>query len=197
MTFDESALTGMTGLGDESWVKRLFPRVYRELKEVARRQLGQAAGHSFDTTGLVHEAYLKLSELDRSVVQNRQHFLAISARAMRQVLVAAARKRYRLKRGAGQRPITLTESRARPQGQQSMRLDQVLVINDALERLQRLDPRLCLLVECRFFAGLTEDETAEALAVSVSTVQRDWRRAKGWLKHYFENPADGSASEGR
>ena len=177
---------------DSAWMQRVFPLVYRELKTVARRQLGRAPGHSLDTTGLVHEAYLKLSGLDRSVVENRSHFLAISARAMRQVLVAAARKRQRVKRGSGEAPITLVEGDARV----PVSLDEVVLVNDALERLQRLDPRLGQLVECRFFAGLTEDETAEALGVSVSTAQRDWRRAKAWLRRYLQSSESDTAAPG-
>ncbi len=174
--------------GDHTWISGVFPLVYRELKAVARRQLGKAHGHSLDTTGLVHEAYLKLADLDRALVNDRAHFLAISARAMRQVLVAAARKRQRLKRGAGEPPVTLDDA-ASP----TVDLDVVLAVNDALDRLQQLDARLGQLVECRFFAGLTEDETAEALRVSTSTVQRDWRRAKAWLRRYLKEQAAASS----
>lgn len=187
---DDDPLPIGMNLDEDGWMGRLFPLVYRELKAVAHRQLGHAPGNSIDTTGLVHEAYLKLSNLNRSAVENRAHFLAISGRAMRQVLVAAARKRHRLKRGSGQRPVTLTETDTPA----PMQLENVLVINDALERLQRLDDRLGRLVECRFFAGLTEEETAEALGISVSSVQRDWRRAKAWLRRYLkssQDPGDG------
>jgi len=173
-------------------MRSLFPLVYRELKTVARQQLSKAPGHSLDTTGLVHEAYFKLAGVDRQAVQDRAHFLAISARAMRQVLVAAARKRHRLKHGSGARPVTLDEAGS----EAIVQLDDVLAVNDALAKLEGLDPRLVHLVECRFFAGLTFDETAEALALSLSTVQRDWRRAKAWLRHYLKAEADSaSASE--
>ena len=169
--------------GESGSMRKLFPMVYRELKAVAHRQLGGARGHSLDTTGLVHEVYFKVAEMDRSVVQDRAHFLAISALAMRQVLVAAARKRNRLKRGSGERPATLTESSA----ETPVDLDQVLLINGALDKLTELDPRLASLVECRFFGGLTETETAEALGLSLTTVQRDWRRAKAWLRRYLQS----------
>ncbi len=175
---------------DAAWIKRVFPMVYHELKAVARRQLGRAPEHSLDTTGLVHEAYLKLSGLDRSMVENRSHFLAISARAMRQVLVAEARRRQRAKRGSGAKPVTLIESDAKV----LVSLEEVVLVNAALERLQCLDPRLGQLVECRFFAGLTETETAEALGTSVSTFQRDWRRAKAWLRRYLQNPEQSPAA---
>ena len=160
-------------------MRNLFPLVYRQLKEVARRQLGRAPGHSLDTTGLVHEVYFKVADLDPNLVNDRAHFLAIAARAMRQVLVEAARRRRRIKRGGGERPVTLEEFVV---AKASVPLDELLSIHDALDKLQAIDPRLVHLVECRFFAGLTEDETAEALDVSVSTVQRDWRRAKAWLR---------------
>ena len=162
-------------------METLFPLVYRELKAVARRQLRRVPGQTLDTTGLVHEAYFKLADLDRSAVTDHAHFLAISARAMRQVLVAAARKRHRVKRGSGDRPKTLDDELVGGR----IELDGVLEVHNALAKLQRIDSRLVHLVECRFFAGLTEDETAEALEISVSTVQRDWRRAKLWLRRYL------------
>ena len=146
----EDPLLASLSLDEEGWMGQLFPLVYRELKAVAHRQLGHAHGNSIDTTGLVHEAYLKLSNLNQSAVENRAHFLAISGRAMRQVLVAAARKRHRLKRGSGQRPVTLTDTDT----PSPTRLEDVLVVNDALDKLQRLDDRLGRLVECRFFAGV-------------------------------------------
>lgn len=175
---------------DSTAMRSLFPLVYRELKAVARRQLGRAPGHSLDTTGLVHEAYFKLAKVHRERVQDRAHFLAISARAMRQVLVAAARKRHSLKHGAGIRPDTLTQAR----DETVIQLDDVLAINNALDKLEDLEPRLARLVECRFFAGLTVDETAEALERSTATVNRDWRRAKAWLRHYLRSEAADSAS---
>jgi RNA polymerase sigma factor (TIGR02999 family) len=176
-------------LRDSDSIQALFPRVYRELKLVARSQLRRASGHSLDTTGLVHEAYFKLADLDVAAVADRAHFLAISARAMRQVLVAAARTRNRSKRGSGQRPKTFDDALVGKR----VELEDVLAVHDALGRLQSLDPRLVQIVECRFFAGLTEDETAEALGISVSTVQRDWRRAKAWLRRYLDEADRGSA----
>ena len=159
-----------------------FPLVYRELKTIARRQLGHFPKHSLDTTGLVHEAYLKMIDQDRSTAKDQGHFFLISAMAMRQVLVAAARHRSRLKRGRGARPDTLidVEDDTRPD------LDDVLAVHRAVERLEQVDARLGRMVECRFFAGLTERETSLALGVSVATVQRDWRRARGWLRRYLQ-----------
>lgn len=168
---------------DELTSHELFPIVYRELKELARSQLRRHRDHSLDTTELVHEAYFKVADLDTARLESRGHFLAITARAMRQVLVAAARKRNSHKRGGGERPATLPDLLA----ESTVKLDDVLVVDAALERLHRLDPRLSALVECRFFAGLTEDEAASALGLSLSTVQRDWRRARAWLLHYLKS----------
>ena len=164
-----------TSLGD------LFPLVYRELKVIAHRQLGCFPKQSLDTTSLVHEAYLKMIDQDRSTVHDKSHFFLISAMAMRQVLVAAARRRARLKRGRGAKAETLTEV----EDQQKTNLDDLLSVHHALERLEQIDERLGRTVECRFFAGMTEEETALALGVSVATVQRDWRRAKAWLRRYL------------
>lgn len=173
---------GPASLGD------LFPLVYRELKAIAHRQLGQFPRHSLDTTGLVHEAYLKMIDQDRSTARDRGHFFLISAMAMRQVLVAAARSRSRLKRGSGARPVTLSEAEddTRPD------LDDVLAVHLALERLEQIDGRLGRMVECRFFAGLTEQETSLALGVSVATVQRDWRRARAWLRRFLQRTSSAS-----
>ena len=157
----------------------VFPLVYRELKAVAHRQLAQFPVVSLNTTGLVHEAYLKMAGQDSAIARDQAHFLAISAMAMRQILVAAARSRQRLKRGSGERPLPLDESR---DPSSEVRLDDVLAVHHAVEKLEQIDRRLGSLVECRFFAGLTETETALALDLSVSTVQRDWRRAKAWLR---------------
>ena len=170
----------------------LFPLVYGELKKLAQSQLRRHRDHSLDTTELVHEAYFKVADLDVSKLESRGHFLAITARAMRQVLVAAARRRDSLKRGAGDRPVTLPEEL----DGSPIRLDSVLWVDAALERLHRLDPRLSALVECRFFGGLTEEETAEALTLSLSTVQRDWRRARAWLLHYLKVDTEQSTDSG-
>jgi len=132
MTEDDNTfnreLDELRPIGDSGTMRGLFPLVYRELKAVAHRQLGRAPGHSLDTTGLVHEVYFKLAELDRSAVNDRSHFLAISARAMRQVLVAAARKRNRFKRGSGVRALTFEDSDT----PNDVDLEQVLAVNDAL-----------------------------------------------------------------
>lgn len=171
----EQSLPAGESMGD------VFPFVYKQLKAVAHRQLEMYPAQSLDTTGLVHEAYLKMVDQDRATANDRGHFFRISAMAMRQVLVSAARHRMRQKRGAGVRPLTLTDF----DGGLAPELEDIVLVHDSLEKLRQIDPRLEKVVECRFFAGLTEDETAVALEVSVRTVQRDWRRARAWLRRYL------------
>jgi RNA polymerase sigma factor (TIGR02999 family) len=170
---------------------RLVEIVYPELRSVARRQLRRSRrdGPLLDTTGLVHEAYLKLVDQSRIGAQDRQHFLAVAARAMRQVIVDHARLRHAAKRGAGAEHIPL-EDRDLAVEQQA---EHLLAINDALGRLAEENPRLLQVVECRFFAGYSELETATALAVSARTVERDWIRAKAWLREAI----DGSGNAAR
>jgi len=167
---------------------RLVEIVYPELRSVARRQLRRSRrdGPLLDTTGLVHEAYLKLVDQSRIGAQDRQHFLAVAARAMRQVIVDHARLRHAAKRGAGAEHIPL-EDRDLAVEQQA---EHLLAINDALGRLAEENPRLLQVVECRFFAGYSELETATALAVSARTVERDWIRAKAWLREAIDGNGD-------
>jgi RNA polymerase sigma factor (TIGR02999 family) len=136
-----------------------------------------ARGAAFEPAGLVHEAYFKLVDPARVTWQDRSHFLGVAARAMRQVLVDFARQRLAAKRGGGQRPATLEEAQAAVEADAGW----VVALNEALGRLAEVEERLVRVVECRFFAGLTEDETAETLGVSRRTVQRDWLRARAWL----------------
>jgi RNA polymerase sigma factor (TIGR02999 family) len=167
---------------------RLVEIVYPELREVARRQLrrGRRDGPLLDTTGLVHEAYLKLVDQARIGAQDRHHFLAVAARAMRQVIVDHARVRHAAKRGAGAEHIPLDDRDLAVQHH----AEHLLAINDALGRLAEENPRLLQVVECRFFAGFSEVETATALAVSARTVERDWVRAKAWLREAIEGGGD-------
>lgn len=159
---------------------RLVELVYPELRRVARQQLrrGRPDPPVLDTTGLVHEAYLKLVDQASLDARDRGHFLAIAARAMRQVIVDHARTRQAAKRGAGADHLPFDERSAAVEAQ----ADHILAVNEALARLAVVDARLLQVVECRFFAGYSEAETAEALEVSTRTVERDWRRAKAWLK---------------
>ncbi|HEX2188042.1 MAG TPA: sigma-70 family RNA polymerase sigma factor [Longimicrobiaceae bacterium] len=163
---------------DPAALDRLFPDVYAELHRLARARLrGERGGHTLNTTALVHEAYLRLSEQTRSGLSDRNHLLALAARAMRRVLVDHARKHRTAKRGGGLRQVHLEEATLMVEE----RAEVLIALDEALARLETLDPRLCRVVECRFFSGLTEAETAEVLRVTTRTVQRDWTKAKAWL----------------
>ncbi|HUE85941.1 MAG TPA: ECF-type sigma factor [Vicinamibacterales bacterium] len=157
---------------------RLVTLVYDDLRRIARRQLGRVRpGHTINTTGLVHEAYLKMVDPSRVSLQDRAHFFAVAARAMRQILVDHARRRGRRKRGGDPKPTTFDEAMT-PIAADAER---ILLLHDALDRLTAVDARLTQVVECRFFAGYSEDETAEILGVSSRTIRRDWLRARAWL----------------
>ncbi len=165
--------------GDRDAFDQLMPLVYDDLRRIARRQLGRSfPGQTLDTTSLVHESYLKMVDQKKVNLQDRSHFLAVAARAMRQVIISYARRRGAAKRGAGVIPKTLDEGRIAVADQ----AEWLLALDQTLTRLGERDERLVRVVECRFFAGLREDETAAALGVSLRTVQRDWMRARAWLK---------------
>lgn len=169
--------------GEPAAVERLFPLVYDELRRIAHRQIGREhAGHTLDTTGLVHEAYLKLVDQTRAQWTDRSHFFAVAATAMRRILVDYARRYRTDKRGAEPRRVSLTDDMLVAEE----RADTLLAVDEALTELARIDERLSRVVECRFFAGLTEDETAEVLGVTARTVRRDWTKAKGWLHRTLE-----------
>jgi RNA polymerase sigma factor (TIGR02999 family) len=180
---DVTQLLQAHGRGEPGALEQLVPLVYDELRRAARAQLRRrAAPASLDTTGLVHEAYLRLVDQSRISWQNRGHFLAVSAIAMRQILVDHARGRARRKRGSGAEHEMLDE--------QSLAVaheaERLLILNDALERMGAEDARLVRIVECRHFAGYTEQETAEALGLSLRTVQREWLKARAWLRRHLE-----------
>jgi RNA polymerase sigma factor (TIGR02999 family) len=163
--------------GDREAFDRLVPLVHDELRRLARHYMGhERPGHTLQATALVNEAYLRLIEVTKVEWQNRAHFVAIAARIMRHILVDAARARGNLKRGRGKR-VTLDEAmlvtaQASPD---------VIDVDRALTALGRVDPRMAQMVELRFFGGLSLEETAEAMKISVDTVKRDWRVAKLWL----------------
>jgi RNA polymerase sigma factor (TIGR02999 family) len=165
------------GQGDAAALDRLIPLVRVELHRLARRHMRREhTGHTLQTTALVNEAYLRLVDLGRVRWQDRAHFFAMSARLMRRVLVDHARSRQFVKRGGGARRIPFDE------GLVSVERNVDLVeLDDALRRLADLDPRKGQVVEMRFFAGLSVEETATALGVSPVTVMRDWRVARAWL----------------
>jgi RNA polymerase sigma factor (TIGR02999 family) len=164
--------------GPEGARDAFYGAVYDELKRIARHHLRtRDAKATLCTTDLVHEAYLKFRGADVDDWQSRAHFFGSASRAMRQVLVDHARARHAAKRGDGQPALTLTGSDAALEVQ----LDELLVLDDALDRLRGLDERLCRVVELRFFAGLADEEIAGVLNVSTRTVGRDWLKARLYL----------------
>jgi RNA polymerase sigma factor (TIGR02999 family) len=183
-------LLALAGTGDRGAIDHLFPRVYGELRRMARLQLGRSAGAiTIEPTGLVHEAYMKLARGGAIQAEGRAHFLAIAGRAMRQVLVDRARSRGARKRGGGAMAVTLMD------GHSAVEMDpaRMLALNDAIEALE---PRQRQVVEARFFAGLEEREIAELLGVSERTVRRDWVKARAWITRALvpAGPEDGPDS---
>ncbi len=171
-------LLGALRGGDRNALDRLMPLVYDELRVIAQRHLHrERADHTLNTTALVHEAYLQLSAQARPHWNDRAHFFAVAAMAIRRILVDYARRRGAQKRGSGMQMVSLDEAAFVPEEQ----AEALIVLDEALTRLEALDPRMSRIVECRFFGGLTVDETAEVLDVSPSTVDRAWGRAKLWL----------------
>ena len=168
--------------GDPDALAQLLPRVYDELQRIARGRLRhERADHTLSTSDLVHEAYLELAPLDRVDWQSRAHFYAVASRAMRNVLVVHAERRGAAKRGGGARAASLHELLDEQLPAAERPLDDLIAINDALARLEAIDPRKARVVECRFFGGLSLEETAEALGSSPATVSRDWAFARAWL----------------
>ncbi len=169
--------------GDADAFDRLFPLVYDQLRGIAHRQLGrERTGHTLDSTGLVHEAYLKLVDQTRVQWTDRVHFFAVAAQVMRRVLVDYARRLRAEKRGGAPKRVSLTDAVLVAE----QRADTLVALDEALTELTGVDARLSRVVECRFFGGLTEEETAEALGVTARTVRRDWTKAKGWLHRALE-----------
>lgn len=165
--------------GSADLLNRLLPLVYERLRAMARRQLSRERGEStLDTSGLVHEAYLRLVDQTRVHWVDRAHFFAVASMAMRRILVDHARRRRSAKRGGAVFRVPLDEASTLAIEERA----EILVrLDEALSRLTALDERLGRVVECRYFGGLTDEETAETLQVSVRTVRRDWLKAKGWL----------------
>ena len=169
--------------GDRKALDQLFPIVYDDLHRRAQGELRRESNATISTTGLVHEAYFRLVDHHDSEWEGRSHFFAVASRAMRQVLVQRARRRHAEKRGGRQRPTSLSDVNAGA----ADHAEAILVVNQALEVLDKIDKRQAQVVECRFFGGMTVQETAEALDVSPSTVKRDWRIAKLWLSREMRN----------
>ena len=173
-----TALLVAWGAGDGGALERLVPLVEAELHRIARRCMkGERLDHSLQATALVNEAYLRLVDTQRVRWQDRAHFLAMSARLMRRVLVDHARARGYQKRGGDAVRVTLVEGF----GGSDERTHDLVALDDALEALAAFDERKSRVVELRFFGGLTHEETAQELGISVATVVRDWTLAKAWL----------------
>jgi RNA polymerase sigma factor (TIGR02999 family) len=178
---DPSNVTRLLALmadGDPDAMDRLLPLVYEELRDLARREMRrEREGHTLGATAVVHEAYLRLAELEEISWQGRAHFFGAAAMAMRRVLIGYARSRNAQKRGSGVVPTPIEDvvvaAKERP--------GELLALDEALTRLEELNPRQARVVECRFFAGMNIDETAEALGISNATVRRDWAMARAWL----------------
>jgi RNA polymerase sigma-70 factor (ECF subfamily) len=169
--------------GDDQALGRLLPVVERELHRLARHYMrGERAGNSLQATDLVNEAYLRLVDARRVNWQSRAHFVAMAARAMRRVLVDAARAKQYQKRGGDAVRVTFDEGLQAA----SERGRDLVALDAALEALTVLDPRKAKVIELRYFGGLSVDETAEVLSVSPDTVMRDWRLAKAWLRRELE-----------
>jgi len=167
------------GAGDPRAADELLPLVYEELRKLARQQMAhEPPGQTLQPTALVHEAYVRLVDAKNVRWDSRGHFFAAAARAMRQILVNRALRRRALKRGGDRRRVSLdgVEPIA-----DDWPPDQVVALDEALDRLERVDPRKTKIVMLRFFAGLTIEETAEALGISRTTVKDEWRFAKAWL----------------
>lgn len=166
------------GEGDRDALDRLLPLVYDELRQLAHRELrGERPGHTLSTTALVHEAYLRLVDQGRARLESRRHFLSVAGTMMRRVLVDEARRRHARKRGGGARHLPLDEAPeivASPDGE-------LLELDEALSALESFDPALGKVVELRYFAGLTLEETAAVLGVATTTAWRDWQAARAWL----------------
>ena len=177
----EQAMTGLLvrwSHGDDAALAELTPLVYEELRRIAHRHMGgQRPDHTLQTTALVNEAYLRLADQTNPNWQNRAHFFAVAARAMRQILVNYAKSSQAQKRGGGALKVELDEA-AIVSPEQSK---EIVDLHEALERLGTLDSRKARVVELKYFGGLNHDEIAEVLKVSAVTVRRDWVFAKAWL----------------
>lgn len=177
---DITRLLEQLGAGDETALDRLFAAVYDQLHEMAHGQRRRWRGEeTLNTTALIHEAYLKLSEAEQPQWEHRGHFFAVASRAMRQILMDRARHSGADKRG-GDRVQESADAQAQPDLEPQVR-DDLLSLDEALDRLEVMDERQARVVECRFFGGLNVEETAEAVGVSTATVKRDWRSARAWL----------------
>ncbi|HKJ01759.1 MAG TPA: sigma-70 family RNA polymerase sigma factor [Longimicrobiales bacterium] len=187
------ALTDLTA-GDPDALDRLLPVVYDHLRGIAQRELRrERPDHTLNATALVHEAYLRLVQLDRISWEGRAHFFGAAAKAMRRILISYARMKKAEKRGSGAEHASLDDvvvvARDRP--------DHLLALDEALERLSALDARQAQIVECRYFAGMSVEETGTALGISPATVKRDWVLARAWLNRELGEGVQGGTPQAR
>jgi RNA polymerase sigma factor (TIGR02999 family) len=175
------------GKGDQQAFDRLMPEVHDELHRIAQRYMaGERPGHELQATALINEAYIRLVDWKNIQWADRAHFFGMAANMMRRVLVDHARRRDRVKRGGDAIQVSLSEAGqvATPEHAD------VLAVDDALQRLEKLDPRKSRIVEMRFFGGLTLEEAAEALDVSLATARRDWSLARAWLSRELKRQGE-------
>lgn len=167
------------GAGDRAALDALVAHVYDDLRALAGAQLRRLRGRqTLSVTGVVNEAYLRLADTTRNEWRGREHFFAVCSKAMRQIVISYARRFSADKRGGGDPAVTLDDDCIAVEKDAAMILD----VHRAVDALSAIDERLARIIECRFFAGLSEEETAEALGSSRRTVQRDWARARAWLR---------------
>jgi RNA polymerase sigma factor (TIGR02999 family) len=173
--------------GDQAALDKLLPLVNAELRQLARRYMRrESPGHTLQTSALVNEAYLRLIDQKHVQWQNRAHFFGIAAQLMRRILIDHARKAHYAKRGGGAIKVSLDEAAAVTEA----RAAELVAVDEALEKLTAMDARKGRIVELRFFGGLTEEETAEVMGISLPTVQREWRAAKAWLRRMLTEGED-------
>ena len=176
---DITSLLNNMGDSGQNQAEVIYPHVYDYLREVAHGQLlHERRGHTFETTALVHEAYIKLVDQDQATFHNRAHFLEIAAIAMRRILISYARKRNGEKRGGKETPVTFLDGMAAREA----RTDELIDLDDALEKLQKMNERQADIVQYRFFGGLTYKEIAKVIGDTEHSVRYDWRVARAWLK---------------
>jgi len=175
--------------GDKAALDKLTPIVYDELRRIAHRHVRRERdGHTLATTALVNEAYVRLAGFQQVNWENRSHFFAVTAQVMRHILIDYARRNHYAKRGGGLQRVSFDSATAEASLMSPARAAELIELDEALAEFSKLDPRKCQVVELRYFGGLTLEETAEVLQVSLMTVRRDWRAAKAWL---FRRMRDG------
>jgi RNA polymerase sigma factor (TIGR02999 family) len=181
---DITQLLGVANDGDPEAMRTVLTLLHDRLRVMARRQLArEAEGHTLETDGLVNEAFLRLLGVERVEWRDREHLLAMAARMMRRVLIDYADRHRAGKRGGGDSAVSLDEALVAVE----QKADDLHALDEALVRLEQINPRYSRIVECRFFAGLSIEETAEMLALSPATVKRDWVTARAWLNRELKS----------